>query len=187
MEFANKYYFYFVVVYSSNITRIPENHGAGNLILTVLAEDVDSGDRGIFEFYLGDQTSTTISGDPGVVGSTQYDLNATTGDLTAKLDSYTPDTYALEVCARDFGTPSLSSCVPYTIIIEPANNNPPTFQLTQVGPVLIPELTEETLYSSVPVFNIQVLDADLGMIFVYILFSSFFIVCLQVQLGKLMS
>ena len=186
MEFVNKYYFYSVVVYFSNITRIPENHGAGNLILTVLAEDADSGDRGIFEFYLVEQTSTTTGS--SVVGSTQYDLNATTGDLTAKFDSYTPDTYALTVCARDFGTPRLSSCVTYTIIIEPANNNPPTFQLRQDGQIVpIPELTEETLYTSVPVFTIQVVDDDFGTIFVYILFSSFFIICLQVQLGKLMS
>ena len=174
--FSQRILYLLVVVYvSRNITRISENHGIGNLILTVEARDVDSGDRGRFEFYLGDQTSTTTGA--FVSGTTQYDIDATTGDLTAKLDPYSPDTYELEVCARDFGVPRQSSCVPYTIIIEPANNSPPSFELRQNGLiVLVPELTEETVYSLAPVFTIQVLDADDGEIFVYILLSSLFTV-----------
>ena len=43
------------------MTRISQNIGIGNLILTALAQDVDSGDRGRFEFYLGLQTSTTTT------------------------------------------------------------------------------------------------------------------------------
>ena len=171
------------------MTRISQNIGIGNLILTALAQDVDSGDRGRFEFYLGLQTSTTTTPEVTVEGSTQYDIDADRGNLTAKLDPYTPGTYELSICARDFGTPSETACALYTIIIEPANNDPPSFELRQGGIiVLVPELTEETVYTSVPVFIIQVIDADDGKFVVYILLSCLFtIVCLQVQLDKLKS
>ena len=89
-------YFRIEIVFSQKV-------GIGNLIFTAEAEDADSEEAKRFEFSVGD----LVQSDGNVLfGNSFFEINATTGAVTALIDPFTPGKYRLEVsnCCANIST-----------------------------------------------------------------------------------
>jgi len=98
--------------------RIREDAQAGDKILQVAANDMDSGANGKVSYTIerGDRQD-------------QFAMDPSTGYISVKkkLDREMVSSYVLEVQAKDFGGHQLSSTVMVNVDISDANDNPPLF------------------------------------------------------------
>ncbi|XP_041973434.1 fat-like cadherin-related tumor suppressor homolog [Aricia agestis] len=107
--------------------RIREDAAVGARILQVIADDADSGANGrvTYSIVRGDRAGHfAVDPDTGYVS------------VAAPLDRETVAAYALEVRARDRGSPALEATVALTVEVTDANDNPPLFARTNYSAVV---------------------------------------------------
>lgn len=101
----------------ANISLVKENAKPGYVVAHFIVVDVDSGTNGI----------VSCSSSRGNFALQKLVENEYKVTLVGQLDRETRDRYDVQVKCWDFGRPSLSSAVPFTIIVEDVNDNPPVF------------------------------------------------------------
>ena len=128
--------------YSSSVF---ENTALGQLIITAVASDLDTGSNAAINYSLE--------------GTVTFDINPTTGAVTVggSLDREQQDNYAFQLTATDGGLPARSSSVTFNVTVLDVNDNAPMFQQSSYS-VQIPE-NVPLLHSLV---TIRATDNDIG-------------------------
>ena len=132
------------LIYNASVA---ENTPPMQPILTITAEDMDSGNNSVIVY------SITASSE------LPFAIDSTTGEviLTTSLDREEEEKYDFSVTAADLGTPSLSSSVNVTVLVLDVNDNDPQFD----SPHYMASLTENApLMHSV--LTVSALDRDEG-------------------------
>ena len=124
---------------------VSESVPVGQLVLTVVASDNDSGSNGLIFFSLNDSVPFTIDSSSGTI---------TVSEL---LDREVADFYQFEVTATDRGSRPLQSVVPVHVTILDSNDNPPMFSQRRYETQL-----EENVPLFQSVFTVSATDIDEG-------------------------
>ncbi|KAJ8246897.1 hypothetical protein GJAV_G00256570 [Gymnothorax javanicus] len=106
---------------------IGEDSPPGSVVLELLAVDLDDGLNGEIEYSFGDHTSDSVV--------KLFDLNPETGQLTLKgqLDYEENNLYAIDLVAKDKGSPELEGHCSVQITIVDANDNAPEIILKSLS------------------------------------------------------
>ena len=125
---------------------VREDAANGDIILRLNAVDFDSGENGRVSYSL-------VNGDR----HSQFRVDSVTGVLTVagQLDRELISSYALEVEARDNGSPALAAHTLVAIEISDANDNPPTFSQSNYTAI-----AQEDKELGFAILKLQVTDAD---------------------------
>ena len=124
---------------------VSESVPVGQLVLTVVASDNDSGSNGLIFFSINDSVPFTVDSASGTIS------------VSESLDREVADFYQFEVTATDRGSRPLQSVVPVHVTILDSNDNAPMFSQRQYAT----QLEENTpLFQSV--FTASATDADDG-------------------------
>ena len=116
---------------------VSEHSVVGTKVATLAATDTDKGSNGTvqYAFAAGGSGPSATEGDGG---KPAFRLDAKTGDLTVNsdLDREQVSEYSLEVIAKDFGQPPLTSTISVVVRISDVNDNLPVFYPQQYFVVL---------------------------------------------------
>ena len=109
---------------------VSEHSSVGTKVATLTAVDTDKGSNGTVQYAFAD-------GQPSS-SSSAFRLDSKTGDLTVNsdLDREKTSEFDLEVIAKDFGQPALTSTVSVKVTIGDINDNIPVFYPRQYFVVL---------------------------------------------------
>ncbi|RUS86827.1 hypothetical protein EGW08_005423 [Elysia chlorotica] len=122
--------------YAVNISEIAP---IGHVVVTVVANDLDSGDNGAVTY-----TALWTSQEDDVVHSL-FSLNATTGQIKTlkRLDTYAEKTYTLTIEARDGGVNPQVDTAEVIIRVVDTHNSNPRMVLTLFGEDGVAQVSEE--------------------------------------------
>ena len=127
----------------TEITSIPENTAKGSIIYVASATDLDGGDNGLVQYSLTSNPSDV------------FGINAESGAVTLEKEvSYNDQNrYEVGIQAFDSGSPSKSSDLVLTVLLQDVNDN---------GPIFNPGFYRVTIVENQPVSSsiIQIMATD---------------------------
>uniref|UniRef100_A0A7N6BII3 Cadherin domain-containing protein n=1 Tax=Anabas testudineus TaxID=64144 RepID=A0A7N6BII3_ANATE len=126
---------------------IPEDTAPHSVVMTVHAEDEDSGSNGEVLYYLKTPSGGTFS-----IGNTSGNIY-----LEEALDREQVDTVTIIIIATDRGSPRLTSSMNLTMHIEDVNDNDPEFPQSTYSLTIGEDIPRGT-----SVFQLQAHDRDVG-------------------------
>lgn len=126
---------------------IPEDTAPHSVVMTVHAEDEDSGSNGEVLYYLKTPSGGTFS-----IGNTSGNIY-----LEEALDREQVDTVTIIIIATDRGSPRLTSSMNLTMHIEDVNDNDPEFPQSTYSLTIGEDIPRGT-----SVFQLQAHDRDIG-------------------------
>ncbi|KAF2369114.1 Cadherin [Trinorchestia longiramus] len=128
--------------------RVPENSEIGTIILTLEANDVDSGYDGYLAFAISDGNHQSV-----------FRIDVSSGNLiiAGELDREQTDKYTLNMTACDLGAPQKCSSHQLSVIIVDENDNAPKFDKVAYSFFL-----PESVANGTNVHQLQAVDPDSG-------------------------
>ena len=133
---------------SAQTVRIPEDAALHSVVMTVHAEDEDTGSNGEVLYYLNNTSG----------GAFSIDTRSGNIYLEEELDREQVDTLTLIVTATDTGSPSMAAIMNLTVHVEDANDHDPEFTQS------IYSLTvREDIPRGTSLLQVLALDRDIGM------------------------
>lgn len=133
---------------SAESVIIPEDTALHSVVMTVHAEDEDTGSNGEVLYYLNNASGGTFS-----IGETSGKIY-----LEEALDREQEDTMTITITATDRGSPRMSSTMNLTVHIEDANDHDPEFPESTYSLTV-----EEDVPRGTGVFHLQAHDRDIGL------------------------
>ncbi|XP_076591267.1 protocadherin Fat 4-like [Chaetodon auriga] len=132
---------------SAKIISIPEDTARHSVIMTVHAEDEDTGSNGEVLYYL-----TSTSGDVFSIDNRSGKIY-----LEETLDREQVDTLTITVTATDKGSPRMATSMNLTVYVEDANDHDPEFLQSTYSLTVREDIPRGT-----SLFQVQALDLDIG-------------------------
>ncbi|XP_051766302.1 protocadherin gamma-C5-like isoform X7 [Ctenopharyngodon idella] len=130
-----------------------EGAPVGSTVLTIKATDLDEGDNGEIQYFLGVHTPEPVR--------KCFALKPDTGEMTVvgNIDYESAKSYRFDVSAKDKGNPELLGHSSIQIDIIDENDNPPEIILTS-SPSPVPE--NASVGTVVALINVNDLDSDVN-------------------------
>ncbi|XP_056238365.1 protocadherin gamma-A11-like isoform X19 [Seriola aureovittata] len=138
---------------------ITENNSPGMSLLSVKANDKDSGNNARISYFLEDSQLN------GMSASAYFSVNAESGEILAvrSFDYEQTKEFHVRVKAQDGGSPPLSSNVTVKILIQDQNDNPPqVLYPVQTGGSLVAEMVPRSADVGYLVTKVVAVDVDSG-------------------------
>uniref|UniRef100_A0A8P4GPU0 Cadherin domain-containing protein n=1 Tax=Dicentrarchus labrax TaxID=13489 RepID=A0A8P4GPU0_DICLA len=138
---------------------IAENNSPGMSIISLKANDKDSGNNARISYFLEDSQLN------GMSASAFFSVNAESGEILAvrSFDYEQTKEFHIRVKAQDGGSPPLSSNVSVKIMIQDQNDNPPqVLYPVQTGGSLVAEMVPRSADVGYLVTKVVAVDVDSG-------------------------
>uniref|UniRef100_A0A8C9XDR1 Protocadherin 2 gamma 28 n=1 Tax=Sander lucioperca TaxID=283035 RepID=A0A8C9XDR1_SANLU len=138
---------------------IIENNSPGMSLISVKANDKDSGNNARISYFLEDSQLN------GMSASAYFSVNAESGEILAvrSFDYEQTKEFHIRVKAQDGGSPPLSSNVTVKILIQDQNDNPPqVLYPVQTGGSLVAEMVPRSADVGYLVTKVVAVDVDSG-------------------------
>ncbi len=132
---------------SAKIISIPEDSALHSVIMTVHAEDEDTGANGEVLYYLNNTSGGVFS----------IDNRSGKIYLEEALDREQLDTLTVTVTATDKGSPRMATSMNLTVHVEDTNDHDPEFSQSTYSLTVREDIPRGT-----SLFRIQALDRDIG-------------------------
>lgn len=132
---------------SAKIVRIPEDTALHSVIMTVHAEDEDTGANGEVLYFLNNTSGGVFS-----IENRRGKIY-----LEEALDREQVDTLTITVTATDKGSPRMATSMNLTVHVEDANDHDPEFSQSTYSLTVREDIPRGT-----SLFQVQALDRDIG-------------------------
>lgn len=132
---------------SAETVHIPEDTALHSVVMTVHAEDEDTGSNGEVLYYLNNTSGGVFS----------IDTRSGNIYLEEELDREQVDTLTVTVTATDRGSPSMAAMMNLTVHVEDANDHDPVFTQSTYSLTVREDIPRGT-----SLFQVLAVDRDIG-------------------------